>query len=220
MATYLPARDEDLRSWGENFVARLAADPGRYGVYENQITTVRDALEGFSDALTAATAPGTRTQVTVTRKDGERAAFVAAARTLAMLIKGHGGVSGPDKTALGLRPPGTPLTKVLRPSSAPVLRVIGATPGEHTVRYADASTSGTRAKPAGVLQLILFAAVEDGPVTDFRRARFVGAYTRQPFAVAYEATEAGQTATYWGRWNTRTALLGPLSAPVSFTIAF
>jgi len=217
---YLPSKDADVSSWGSNFSTLIAADPARYGMYPAEAATLSSAFSTFEQALQTATDPSTRTSVSITLKEGAKAAFVNLARTLAMIIKANQGVSDEDKVALGLNLPDLVPTPIPRPSTVPLLSVIAATPGEHTIRYADQNTPASRAKPFGVVQLVLFAAVETDSTDDFTKARFVGAFTKQPLAVSYDSVQAGKVATYWGQWNTRTGLLGPLSAPAAFTIAF
>lgn len=217
---YLPSKDVDISVWGNNFISLIAADSARYGLYPAEATTLSSEFNAFEQALQAAREPSTRTSVSIALKDGAKASFLTLARTLAMIVKANRGVSDEDKTALGLNLPDPVPSPVPRPSTVPLLSVIGATPGEHTIRYADQNTPTSRGKPFGVVQLVLFAAVEDAMTADFTKANFVGAFTKQPLAVAYDSTQAGKVATYWGQWNTRTGLLGPLSAPASFTIAF
>lgn len=217
---YLPSRDAEISDWGNNFSSLISADPARYGLYGAEAGTLAGLLDAFEQVLQAAVNPSTRTAVTIAQKDGAKVAFISYARSQAMIIKANQGVSDEDKVALGLNLPDPARSPIPRPSTVPLLSVIAATPGEHTVRYADQNTPASRAKPFGVVQLVLFAAVEVASTDDFTKAHFVGAFTKQPLAVAYDAAQAGKVATYWGQWNTRTGLLGPLSAPVAFTIAF
>ena len=80
-------------------------------------------------------------------------------RPYAQQIRANRGISNADKTALGLNvPDGTP-TPVPAPSTSPILAVIGATPGEHTIRFADSATPDKRGKPFGAIGLQLFVAV-------------------------------------------------------------
>jgi len=70
------------------------------------------------------------------------------------------------------------------------------------------------------VQLLLFVAIDDEPVADPGNALFAGAFTKQPFQIAFEPDNAGKTATYFARWQTRTGLVGPWSLPVAMQIAF
>jgi hypothetical protein len=77
-----------------------------------------------------------------------------------------------------------------------------------------------RAKPEGVIQLELRRTVETGANPDPGAAGPVGVFTKQPVMVEQDPADAGKTATYFGRWVTRTGLTGPWSLPIAMTIAF
>jgi hypothetical protein len=96
--------------------------------------------------------------------------------------------------------------------------VIGATTGTHTIRYFDANTPDSSAKPRGVVAMQLFVRIGPGPARDPASAKFYASVTRQPFAVKFKAADNGKTATYFARWTTRTGLVGPWSPPVSAVI--
>lgn len=128
------------------------------------------------------------------------------------------GVSNADKTALGLTLVDQTKTPIAPPVSAPLLNVIGATPGVHTLRFADSNTPDRRGKPAGTIGLQLFVAVATGSVNDPAVAPFKAFVTRQPYGVVFDASSSGKLATYFARWQNAKGEAGPWSNPTTFTI--
>jgi hypothetical protein len=127
----------------------------------------------------------------------------------------------PDTVKLGLGinpPPRGPKPRVAAPTTAPLLWIVEAQPGRVIMRYADSATPESRSKPHGVQQLQLFVAIGTERISDPEQARYLAAYTRTPFDVPLRDEDDGLMATYFGRWSTRTALVGPWSEPVSMTV--
>ncbi len=227
---YIPKSDAGKRDWLDNFSARIAADPARYGLTEADAEILTADAAAFAEAYQVAQRPETRTAPAVAHKDSTRAAAVATARVFAQLIKANRGVDNADKLNLGLRVNDTTRTPVSAPTTAPVLMIVGATGGGvHVLRYADEKTPSSRRKPAGVatLQLMAFTTPVGAPTPivsagfdPSRGGALVGLFTTQPIEVQHEHKDDGGTATYFARWVTRTGKTGPWSAPVSMTIAF
>jgi hypothetical protein len=154
----------------------------------------------------------------VAAKDSARAAMIATLRPVISQIQRNRGVSQSAKLALGLTPHKNGRSRVPSPFSNPILAVIGATPGEHTLRYADANTPASRAKPAGTIGLQLFLKVAPRPAGSPVGAKLYATATRQPIAVKFKHADNGKTATYFGRWIARSGAVGPWSSPVSAVI--
>jgi hypothetical protein len=76
-----------------------------------------------------------------------------------------------------------------------------------------------KAKPAGAIGLQVFCHVGDNPPPDPADARFLRFLSRQPYAVDFKASQIGQTAHYYARWQTATGETGPWSAALKMTVA-
>lgn len=215
---YIPQQDEALRSWANNFAALITAAPATYGLTAPDAVTIQAVADAYDAALTIAVNPSTRTAPTVAAKDSARAALLDTCRPYAQNVRANLGVTNEDKLALGLNLIVTTRTPIPAPDSNPLLSVIGATQGVHTIRFADANTPDSRSKPFGAIALQLFINVGVAPVTDPDTAVFYASVTRQPFGVQFTSGDNGKVATYFGRWITRTGLVGPWSPPVSFGI--
>ena len=218
MADYLPRRDPELGQWAANFSALITAAPTTYGLVAGDASTIATYVSAFTSALAVVNNPATKTKATVAAKDGAKAAMLDIVRGYAQQVRNNNGVSNADKTALGLTIPDRTPTVVPPPTSQPLLNIIGATPGVHTLRYADASTPDSRRKPVGTIGLQLFVAIGAGAVTDPAVAPFRAFVTRQPYGVSFEPADHGKLATYFARWQNGKGEAGPWSNPVTFTI--
>ncbi len=215
---YIPESDAAFAAWLTNFSTLISADPSQYGLEAADGVAIANQETAFVAALQLATDPATRTKPSVAGKDAARAAALTVVRPYAIQIRNNLGVSNQAKLDLGLNIPDPTPTPIPAPASAPILAVIGATFGQHTLRYADENTPAARRKPFGAVGLELFVAIADAPVSDPAEASFVRVVTRQPLAVSHDSADNGRMATYFGRWITRTGLAGPWSSPVSYTI--
>jgi hypothetical protein len=218
--SYIPATDWAFKSWLQNFSSLISASPGKYGLSAADATIIADHYTAFADAFDTVQAPTTRNATTIGQKDAQRAAAVASVRVYARTIKANQGVDNEDKLALGIHVDDPTPTPIPQPTTAPLLTIVAAFSGQHEIRYADETTPTSRAKPHGVIQLELRRTVETGANPDPDAALPVGLFTKQPVVVAQDPVDAGMTATYFGRWVTRTGLTGPWSLPVAMTIAF
>lgn len=216
MATsYIPPKDTDLGDWADNFSALITALPATYGLLAGDATAIAAVVDPFLAALAVATTPSTRTKVTVAAKDDAKFAMLSVVRTYAQRVVTNPGVDPADKVALGLNLHGTPPTPIPPPVTIPLISLLGATPLNFTLRYADEMTPDKRAKPQGVTRLDLFLTVDTTPKTDPTKALYYSGFTKQPAFVEFAPLDAGKVATLWGRWATRKGDVGPWSAPVS-----
>lgn len=217
---YIPRRDAGARQWLNNFAMLVSAQPAAYGLTPADAVTLDALAKQFDAAFERASEPKTRSSPSVAEKDAIRNQALATFRVYAQQIKKNLGVSDQQKLELGLRLDDRTPTPIPAPRTWPILHIVGAQSGLHVLRYADVETPAARRKPHGVTHLLLYVVIGDEPATDPTEAIFVGAFTTQPFEVAYDAEQAGQTATYFGRWVTARGLEGPWSLPVSMMIAF
>lgn len=213
MATnYIPTRDADLQNWADNFSTLLTASPGTYGLIAADASAVASAFLTWSLAYAAAVNPSTRTPVNVNAKDVARIGLLTMVRPYAVQISLNAGVLSADKIAIGVNPRTTGQTPVAAPTSAPILSLIGATFLQHLLRYKDEGAPSTsRAKPANVVQIQLYAAVSATLVSDPNVLPLKTATTKVPITVTWESSDRGKTAYYAARWITRRGLVGPWS---------
>jgi len=219
---YIPTRDSILVNWATNFRDLTTATPATYGLGAGDAAAIAAAINPYLAAYPIAVAPGTRNAVTVLAKDVAKINLWTLIRPFAQLIKLNVGVSQQDKLDLGIHVDSASLTPIPVPTTAPLLAVVGATPGVHTVRYADINTPASRAKPFGALSIQIFGAVTAiaAPPPSGTDFVLIGGFTKQPLPVVYDQSQDGMKAWYAGRWKTRRELVGNFGEVTSMTIAF
>jgi len=217
-APYIPPRDADLVPWATNFTTLITAAPATYGLVAADAVAIDAVVQPYLAAQTLVDNPATRTSVTIADKNNKKQAMLVTCRAYAQTIANNAGVTDADKITLGLNLPNNNPSPIPAPTSSPIVTVIGATPSQLTIRYADENTPASRAKPQGVVALQLFIGVDTITLTDPADAVFEALVTKQPFAVTFDPTDAGKIATMFGRWSTRTGLVGPFSLAASFIV--
>jgi hypothetical protein len=218
-ASYIPTRDADLDTWLLNFKTLIAANPTNYGLVAGDATAITTAYTSWHTAYLAAVNPTTRTHATVQTKNAQKANVLAVVRGYAATIRANRAVSDELKIGLGLTIHDTQPTPVPPPASYPLLAVSGMIQGVQDLRAADQNSPNRRGRPAGTAGLLLFRAVDTGPVTEPAQAAFLGFVTRAGFQSHFEAADNGKTATYFGRWTNAKGEVGPWGPPVSMPIA-
>lgn len=108
----------------------------------------------------------------------------------------------------------------MRTVVGPLLTVLADLDGYHALRVADSRTPDLNRKPDDVQHLMLYVAVGKEVVHDPALATFRLHTGKFKFDVHHEPADNCKQATYFGRWSTRTGLLGPWSLPVSMTVSF
>lgn len=217
-APYIPPKDADLLAWCTNFDNLITASPSTYGLVTADALAITAVVAPYQAAQAVVDNPATKTSVTVAAKNNAKQAMLVILRTYSSQIRLNAGVTDADKLALGLNLPNNSPSPIPAPTSSPIVSVIGATPGQLTIRYADSNTPDKRSKPQGVTAMQLFVGVSTIPLTDPEDTAFEVALTKQPYAVNFNPADAGKTATLFGRWQTRTGLTGPWSTAANFII--
>jgi hypothetical protein len=217
--TFIPAEDGNALTFMLHFATTLAANTSVYMVTPADAATVTNAVNAYQAAYMLATNPPTRTPINISAKDQTRTSAEQIVRQYAALIKPNAGISDQDKEAIGVPPVNPNRNPINVPATSPLLNIVGATPGSHTVRFSDTTTPESGKKPFGAANMQLFVAVGTAPVIDPSSAQFYAAVTRNPVGVAFDSADNGKMATYFARWADRKGQVGPWSLPVSMGIA-
>jgi hypothetical protein len=213
----VPRRDLDALAWMRGFVLPISASPQVYGLSPSDGQLMLKLFLQFEQAMAA----NRRVQSCIELRQHKNVARRQAQQLLMLYyhqIKVNAGVSDAEKLAANINPVNLNRTKRFVPGTHPVLNVVAATNGAHTLTYKD-SMSIQRAKPFGAVFLELSATIADDIDRDPANARHIGDYTRNPVVVAFENREDGKKATYFARWKGASGDVGPWSTPVSFRIA-
>jgi hypothetical protein len=202
-----------------HFIEALLGGPSTYMVGSGDCATILAAVDAFDVALNIATAPATRNSGTVADKNNARAAAAAICRQYAKLIKYNAGISDQAKIDAGIKPPTTTSDPVECPLASPLLAVVAATNGAHTLGFKNSVDLEAKGKPFGAVALQLYRAVSTEPITDWKLAHHYGIFTKNPIASTFEPGDNTKVATYFARWSSRRGGFSNWSAPVSMAIA-
>lgn len=223
MKSYIPASDSLAADWATNFATVLAADEVKYNVTVGQSANLVALAAAFVAAFGIASAPATRTASTIAAKDDARAAFEAYARPIATAISINPDIDPADKVTAGVTLRVNGSTPIPPPTVAPQLGLRTIVPNQFTVEATN-PTNGTKAKPEGVVSIVLAAVIGTAFTQDPTAAVTLGRYTRGLMAVAVDPSKAGQKVSLFARYETRSgpggaAQAGPWSAPLNFHAA-
>lgn len=215
---YIPKRDADLDTWATNFDTVITAAPTDYGLVAGDATAFNTLRLAFTNALAAATNPGTRTPVTVAAKDTARNAMVQLARQYARIAQAYPAITDELLSEAGLTVRDPIPSPIPAPVTTPILSLMQSASLEHTLRFRDSVLVNPRSKPPGAIALQLYVKLTTGAPTDVNDCTFVGQYSRMPAVVNYDGADAGKLAQYLARWVTAKGLTGPVSPVFSATI--
>jgi hypothetical protein len=217
---YIPNPDPEAMIWLQNFASKIEIKHGSLGIPPDDAASLAGLVRDFEQKLAVATSPATRTSPAVTEKTLARNAATKAVRPIVKLVRAQPSITDEDLLTLGLPLPVERREAVPAPRTAPILMIRGSVDGFHMLNYADSETPFSRRKPDDVMHLQLYLAVGKGLVTLPGDAAFHSLITRTPFKIQHNPADNGKTATYFGRWSTRTGLTGPWSLPEGMTISF
>jgi hypothetical protein len=215
---YIPTKDNEFSVWSANFALVLSTAYAAYGLAASDATAISAADATWQAAYAVATTEATRTKVTVAAKDLARNQCKALERGYANVIQANSGITQDQKADLGLTIRDTTKSPIPAPTTSPILTIVGATPGQLTVRYADQNTPSARKKPVGAIALQLFAATSATVISDPSTLPLKASVTRNPVGLDFVSGDAGKTAYIAGRWITRRGLVGPWSAIATYIV--
>lgn len=223
-ASYIPAKDADFDAFFNNFQTLIAANPTDYGLVAGDATAITASYNTWHASYLLATNPDTRTTPVIAQKDANRTASVALIRPYAQQISRNDAVSPELVTGLGLNLPNPTRPPIPPPLTFPVLGLISLAPRTINLRYTDSALGASKQKPVGAIGMELVAVVGVAPAVSPENGRALGTFTKAPLVASFDAADQGKTATFFGRWVTKSgaggkAYVGPWSAPLSQVIA-
>lgn len=168
--TFLPSTDAGLRAWSALLSQKITEDPEAYGLDQQQCDSFSVVQAEYASALQIATAPVTRTKVSVAQKNAARESLKNAARLINSIVKGQANVSDAQMLALGFTVPAE-RSKVPAPVQMPLIQVLSVV--GHTVQIKFRRRDGAgRAWPVGVEGASIFSFVGAQPAENISEFRF------------------------------------------------
>jgi hypothetical protein len=216
---YMGTTNAARLAWMRHFVEALGLSPSTYMIGAVDVASILGAVDLFDEKLNIATAPSTRNSGSVAEMHNARAQAVGICRQYAKLIKYNAGIDDQAKLDAGIKPPTTSSEPVDCPMASPLLGVVAATNGAHTLGFKNSVDLEAKGKPFGAIALQLYRTISEEPVTDWSLCQHYGIFTRNPIAVTFEPADNQKIATYFARWSSRRGGFSNWSPPVSMAIA-
>ena len=211
--SYIPLKIAQYSAWMLNYTTKLSAAPGTYGVTAGDAAGLAALYATFAADYAISAAPATQRRVSVQTTQTARNNLSTLARAFARIILANAGVLDSDKVALGLVIRDVHPSPIPTPGTAPVLGLIGCTPGIVTLTFRDTGSSlKSRSKPAGVTGLELHAFFGAVAPASPAATPFFSIQTRSPFALTVPVGSLGQHVWLYGRWLNAKGAAGPWSA--------
>lgn len=213
-----PANDDDFDKFQAQFITAVAANPGKFGVTTQDVTTLQAAQTAWDAALPIHVKAHADALTATHTKEVSRTTLETALRTAARKVNGTAGADNSLRVAAGLHPYDSALTRIGAPTTQPIGRV--ETKGNHTLvlHFADATTPTKAAKPHGVHGCQIYLAVGTAAPADPTGYTFVALDTRTPYTDVHPAADAGKMAYYMLRWANAKGEPGPWGDVVSAKI--
>ena len=220
--TNTPTTDAGLLAHTQNIVARLGSSPELYGETGATVDAYGNVQTAFALKLETATAPPTRTKVTVAEKQLAAAELRRATAQLAKRVAGFPGITDALLIGLGLAPRRRP-TPVPVPAGAPDIDLVAVVGNTVMLRLHDAASAGRRGLPSQIAGATIFSHVGPTPPGGSGGSggswAYRGGTTRAACEVAFDA-DLPMGTTVWVTCNWRNAKdqSGPAARPVSATL--
>lgn len=219
MPDYIPAGDQDLDAWLENYDTKITATPTAYGLVAGDATALATLVTDFQSKLAICSVPSTRTAVTIQAKDTARQAVVTKARALAAIIQADPDTTNLQRAELGLTVRDEFPTAVGPPITKPVVNVEDIGNLQHVLRVRDEATPLSNAKPVGAHGAEVYVLYGEVAPASLAGMTYKGITTTALTTVVHDVAEKGKTAWFRLRWLNPTGQPGPISDEVSATVA-
>jgi len=215
--SFLPDKDADLLTWGNQFSAVATPAPIPLGLSAALMTGFNAVLANYDSAL-AASAPGIRSKSTTAQKNFAKKAFRAAAGNLSKIVHGTPSVTDAQLYDLGLNVRAQPVPRPA-PQLPPAFDLVSIVRNTAKFRAHDASTPSRRGRPLGVATISVFSHV--GPTVPAELTDWVlnGTSSKTTVDVAFDPMlPMGTKVWVCAYWSTATGLNSPACSPLAVTL--
>lgn len=209
--------EADLASGAANLIDIVTAVPATWGLTAAEVTAYTALSTNFSNLLTQAQNPITRTSVVVESKNAAKRLLRIASVNMARTITAVQTVSNAQLLSLRLNERIIPQPRPV-PQTPPVIEVISVAGRTVRCRIHDGQTE-SRAKPIGAVGANIYSFV--GPVspTDAREYHHEGMATRATVEVIFpNSVASGATVWLSACWVSARGQMSQSSTPISFTL--
>ena len=218
-----PTADLSLKQAAQNFIGIAAASPTAVNLTLAIVNDLSSKETDYTNDLTAALDPSTRTKVTINKKNASKKLLVAALRAAARLVNAGPAVTDDQRVALGIDPRDREPTPAGPPNSFPLTTLEPLGGARNKMRLADSNTPTRRARPKHVIGAeVRFAVIDAGaPLPAPESAAWTRSMivTKAISEVDNPEADAGKTLVCQSRWLGTKGQVGPWGPLESGTIA-
>ena len=214
---YIPSTDADFELWQVNFVTKVTATPGAYGLAPADVADVAADSTDWQAALADLVVAQNAAKGAAEIKDEARDALESEVRSLAKRIQARPATTDAQREELGITVPDltrTPLSEQIVLTTPPPIVEAKCT-GAKTVRidwYPTQAPGESEALPQGINGVSIFYA-EGGIPSDESQWKFLALDTNSPYThnVGNDATV---TIAYKAQWFDKRKRMGRFGTPV------
>jgi hypothetical protein len=219
---FLPRKDQTLASFSANLSALVTVNFAAYGLLVGDATTLANLQSVFVAKLAIALTPNTRTPTSIMAKETAKAQLRADIQAIVKRLQANLSITAEQKTALGITVPDHVRTPAAPPTTRPVLALSAIESRGLRLRLTDEATPTRRAKPPGTegAEIYSFAAGPGvTPPGDLTGWSYQGLARKSDYQVSFDIADVGKTAWVRALWTSTRGGDGPVSEPITATIA-
>lgn len=214
---FIPRPDGDFSIWTANFVGKIIANPGAYGLLPAEVADLQVLLTAWQTAYATHTTAQNAARGAAEVKVKTRAEMESAERAIAKIIQARRQTTDAQRAELGIPVPDrirTPLAEqIVLTEPPPVIQALCT--GPKTVRiswYPSQAEGQSEVLPKGIDGVAIWVA-EGGIPSDKQQWRFLALDTNSPY-VHNVRNDATITLAYKAQWFDRRKRMGPFGDPV------
>ena len=210
-----PSNDDEFNKFFNQFVAAIAAEPDKFGVPPQDVTTLQTTLAKWNGAYTGHVKAQDAAVTATGIKDAVRAESEGVTRPVAAKVHATAGADNSLRLKAALQPRDLVRTPIGAPTTRPIARAEGNGHLTLALYIADEHTPKRSAKPKGAHACEIFYFVGDSAPADESGYSLLKQVTKTPYIDVHPADHAGKTVYYIFRWLNAKLEHGPWSDVVS-----
>jgi hypothetical protein len=222
---FIPDSDVEFANMAKQFADRIAQDPRRYTLSDQDAEELSRKVQAFRDALAKTLWRPKRTAIAVIAKDERRKEAEEIVRRFGRIIRASHQISAADKLAARVKERSKSLRKRKCPAAPPqvwfqgAIGDVGAGCPLHQLRVEPGYNFRGEQPRDGAVRMELFVdLVAPGePMPAFPgeamggRPWYLGSFTKSPIRVAPPVPPTPMLVVYWVRWADSSCRTGPFS---------
>lgn len=212
-----PRKDADLLTMATDASALITATPTAYALSTLQASTLAGLVTSYSNALSAAQGPTTRTTPKIAAKNATKLALTQNLRDLNRYVQANKTVSDEKKLEINF-PVYAQRTPINPPTTAPVVKSV-VTVGRRTKMVLRDVDGDRRSRPTGVQGALIVSYIGAVPPADLQQWRIEGMATRTDFEITWSPSIPANSQVWVATaWYSPRGAAGPVCDPISVAI--